>query len=536
MVKAISARTVKTMLSDGEEIALLDVRETGQYADGHPFFAVPLAYSRLEMDLERLVPRRTVRLVLMDDGDGVADRAARRAEGLGYSDVAIMEGGAPGWKAAGYTLFDGVNLPSKTFGELVEIERHTPRISADDLVAMQKRGDNMVIVDGRTFAEYQRFNIPGGISCPNGELALRIDAIAPDPKTRIVVNCAGRTRSIIGAQTLIDLGVPNEVVALENGTQGWFLAGFEVERGASKKYPEPALGEEKLVERRASAAAHAARCGVRAVTAADVRAWLADPRRTTYLLDVRTAEEVAARPLAGFVHAPGGQLQQATDQWIGVKGARIVLADGEGVRAPMVAAWLRQLGHEAFVLEDRDNAGSIGSSIPADRQPRGPELLKARAKQFHAVTPQGLSALLWSGGGAALDLRTSQDYRDSHIPGSVWASRPRLAKAIADIGQPVVLIADSAEIAAAASLDLAELGVQEISVLAGGAKAWRADGQALNQSADNPPDQERIDFVFHTHQRHDGNVEAARAYLAWEVDLVGRLDEQERKVFRVVGH
>lgn len=536
MAKAIPAGTVKKMLSDGEEIALLDVRETGQYADGHPFFAVPLAYSRFEIDLERLVPRRSVRIVLMDDGDDVAERAAKRAEGLGYTNVAIMEGGAPAWKAAGYTLFDGVNLPSKTFGELVEIERHTPRISADELVAMQKRGDNLVIVDGRTFAEYQKFNIPGGISCPNGELALRIDAIAPDPKTRIVVNCAGRTRSIIGAQTLIDLGVPNEVVALENGTQGWFLAGYEVGRGADKKYPQPALSAEKLAERRNRAAAHAASCGVRAVTTADVGAWLADPRRTTYLLDVRTAEEIAAAPLSGFVHAPGGQLQQATDQWVGVKGARIVLADGEGIRAPMVAAWLRQLGHEAFVLEDRDNAAAIGAAIPADRQPRAPGMLKERAASLHAVTPQGLSALLWSGGGLALDLRASQDYREGHIPGSVWASRPRLARAVTDPAQPIVLIADSAEVAAAASLDLAELGVKEISILTGGPKAWLADGQTLNKTPDSPPDAARIDFVFHTHQRHDGNVEAARAYLAWEVDLVKRLDEQERSVFRVARH
>jgi len=536
MAKAIPAGTVKTMLSDGEEIALLDARETGQYADGHPFFAVPLAYSRFEMDLERLVPRRSVRLVLMDDGDGVAERAAKRAEDLGYTNVAIMEGGAPGWKAAGYTLFDGVNLPSKTFGELVEVERHTPRITADELVAMQKRGDNLVIVDGRTWAEYQKFNIPGGISCPNGELALRIDAIVPDPKTRIVVNCAGRTRSIIGAQTLIDLGVPNEVVALENGTQGWFLAGYEVGRGADKKYPQPALSAEKLADRRARASAHATKCGVRTVTTADVRTWLADPRRTTFLLDVRTAEEVAAHPLPGFVHAPGGQLQQATDQWVGVKGARIVLADGEGIRAPMVAAWLSQLGHEAYVLDNHDNAAAIGAAIPDQRRPRGPEMLKARAASFHAASPQGLSALLWSGGAIALDLRASQDYREGHIPGSVWASRPRLAKAVSDTSQPVVLIADSAEVAAAASLDLTELGVQEISILAGGPKAWLADGQKLNVTPDSPPDAQRIDFVFHTHQRHDGNVEAARAYLAWEVDLVGRLDEQERGVFRVASH
>lgn len=534
MAKMIPAAAVKAMLSDGEEIALLDVREAGQYADGHPFFAVPVAYSRFELDIERLVPRRSVRMVLIDNGDGVGERAAKRAEGLGYTNVAILEGGAAGWKAAGYTLFDGVNLPSKTFGELVEIERHTPRITADDLVAMQKRGDNMVIVDGRTWAEYQRFSIPGGISCPNGELALRIDAIAPDPKTRIVVNCAGRTRSIIGAQTLIDVGVPNEVVALENGTQGWFLAGYQVERGASQKYPEVSTAGSNLAARRERAAAHGSKHGVRVASAGEVRTWLSDNGRTTYLLDVRTSEEIAAKPLAGFVHAPGGQLQQATDQWVGVKGARLVLADTDGIRAPMVAAWLRQLGHDAYVMPERD-AAEIGAALPADRQPRGPVALKVRAKELRTVTPQGLSALLWSGGGKAIDLRLSQDYRDGHIPGSVWSIRPRLSRAVADPAGPIILIADQLEVAAAVSIDLAELGATDVSVLAGGIDAWRADGQKLNAAAESPPDSERIDFIFHTHQRHDGNVEAARAYLAWEVDLVERLDGQERGVFRLGG-
>ncbi len=533
MAKIVAATRLKAMLSDGGEIALLDVREAGQYADGHPFFAVPCAYSRFEADVERLVPRRSVRMVLIDDGDGVAARAAKRAEGLGYTDVAILDGGAPAWKAAGYTLFDGVNLPSKTFGELIELERHTPRITADELVAMQKRGDDMVIVDGRTWAEYQRFSIPGGISCPNGELALRIDAIAPSPKTRIVVNCAGRTRSIIGAQTLIDVGVPNEVVALENGTQGWFLAGYEVERGAKRKYPEAPADGTTLSKRRERAAAHAAKHAVEGANADKVRVWLADPGRTTFLLDVRTAEEIAARPIAGFVHAPGGQLQQATDQWIGVKGARIVLADTDGIRAPMVAAWLRQLGHEAYVLGGVEEADGVAAAVPADRAPRGPAALKARMKELRAVTPQGVSALLWSGGGRALDLRSSQAYREGHVPGSIWSIRPRLADALGDSAAPVVLIADSPEIAAAASIDLAELGVADVAVLAGGADAWRADGQTFNVSPDNPADPDRIDFIFHTHQRHDGNVEAARAYLAWEVDLVGRLDAQERGVFRL---
>ncbi|MGE0698254.1 MAG: rhodanese-like domain-containing protein, partial [Hyphomicrobiaceae bacterium] len=189
MAGRIDARTLKQALKGPGEIALIDVRETGIYSQGHPLLAVPIAYSRLELDAERLLPRKAVRIVLLDDGDGLSDKAARRLEALGFTDVSVLEGGAPGWKAAGYTLFDGVNVPSKAFGEIVEVARHTPRIKARELIEMQKRGDDMVIVDGRTWDEYRRFNIPGGISLPNGELALHIDGLVKSPKTRIVVNC-----------------------------------------------------------------------------------------------------------------------------------------------------------------------------------------------------------------------------------------------------------------------------------------------------------------------------------------------------------
>jgi rhodanese-related sulfurtransferase len=207
MPAEIDAPTLKAWLSDGGEIALFDVREHGQYGTGHPFFSVPLPYSRFEIELPKLAPNAAVRAVLCDGGDGVAGRAAARAAALGYRDVSILAGGAKAWGEAGYTLYAGVNVPSKVLGELVEHRRHTPRVSAQDVVSMRAAKENFVIVDGRPFAEYRKMNIPGGICCPNGELVLRIRGIAPDPNTKIVVNCAGRTRSIIGAQTLIDFGV-----------------------------------------------------------------------------------------------------------------------------------------------------------------------------------------------------------------------------------------------------------------------------------------------------------------------------------------
>lgn len=515
MTRNVDPKTLKTWLHDGAEIAFFDVREHGQYGEGHPFYAVPLPYSRFELDLERLAPRPGVRMVLLDDGDGVAQRAAARAEALGYSSVHVLEGGAPAWKAAGFQLFAGVNVPSKTFGELVEHACDTPRITAEELVAMKQRGDDFVIVDGRPWSEYRKMNIPGGICCPNGELALRIGQLAPDPSTTVVVNCAGRTRSIIGAQTLRHFGIPNRVVALKDGTQGWFLSGLELERGADRRYPAP---PPDLAPLRAQAAKLLQKHGVPVIDAAEAGRQLADTSRCTFLLDVRTEEEFAAGSLPGAVHAPGGQLIQSTDQWVGVKGARVILADGDGVRAPVVAMWLRQLGHDAQVL--RDGVAAKLAPRPVAAAPSLPAL--------EAVAPGAVGDAL------LVDLRPGMSYRKAHPKGASWAIRPRLgAVAKAAAGRPLVLVADEEAVARAAALDLAAAGAGKVSLLAGGFVAWQSAGLPVEATPDLPSNADCIDYLFFVHDRHEGNREAAMQYLAWETHLIEQLDAQELAGFRV---
>ena len=151
-------------------------------------------------------------------------RGGGSPEGAGYSNVRALEGGLQGWNDAGYELFQDVNSYAKAFGELVESRRHTPSLSADEVAALIARKADIAILDVRRFDEYATMNIPGSISVPGGELVLRAGEAAPDPDTTIIVNCAGRTRCIIGAQSLINAGVPNPVVALRNGTIGWTLA------------------------------------------------------------------------------------------------------------------------------------------------------------------------------------------------------------------------------------------------------------------------------------------------------------------------
>ncbi|MGF6744031.1 rhodanese-related sulfurtransferase [Paraburkholderia atlantica] len=522
----IPATTVREWLNDEEEIAFFDVREAGEFGEGHPFFAVPLPYSRLELDIVRLAPRREVRIVLLDAGTddaAISRRAARRLHALGYTRLFVLKDGARGWAAAGYTLFKGVNVPSKTFGELVEHAYETPHISAADLARLKAESAPLILLDGRTVEEHTKMTIPGAVSCPNGELAYRFGALAADPRTPVVIHCAGRTRSIIGAQLLRSLGVPNPVVALENGTQGWALAGLELEHGSARRYPD-SVEDSVSSEARDRAALLAARFAVTTLDARAAQAWLDAADRTTYLLDVRSAAEFARDGVPAAVHAPGGQLLQATDQTIGVRRARVLLVDYDGIRAPVIATWLVQLGLETALVEARD--------AHALRR-HGRQATAHGAVEEDLIDADGLRKLRGAADVHVLDLRSSAAYRVGHPERARWSIRPRLAAALEKAGRShrIVLLADSQELAALAAVDLREARFSNVSIAKDGIDTFRQAGYPIEASPQTPADRERIDYLFFVHDRHEGNLDAARAYLAWETGLIAQCAPDELRQF-----
>jgi cystathionine beta-lyase len=516
MSQTVTPGQLQQWLFDGQEIALFDVREHGQYGEAHLFHGVNLPYSRLELEVRRLAPNPQVRLVIYDQNGGdVAARAAQRLQALGYGRVHILDGGAEGWQAAGLQLFAGVHVPSKAFGELVEEASHTPHVTAKQLAEWQARGEPLVVLDGRPFDEYCKMTIPGSVCCPNGELGYRVHDLVADDSTPIVVNCAGRTRSIIGAQTLINLGLKNPVYALENGTQGWYLEDLQLEHGSTRRYADE-VSSQALPQQRLAAAQLAERAGVKTVSTAQVEQWAGDVARSLFLCDVRTAEEFAAGSLPGAQHTPGGQLIQSTDLYIGVRQARVVLIDSDGVRAPIVASWLRQLGHEAYVLAD---GVSSGLALPA---------VEAAAHEvLPAITAQALSDALKDNAVALIDLRPSMTWRKGHIAGSRWSIRSLLATEVMGEQRPLVLLADDPLLAAFAVLELPDAQRVQTRLLDGGVEAWRAAGFALQEDVNTPPDHQCIDFLFFTHDRHSGNKDAARQYLAWEIGLLAQMSEDE---------
>lgn len=511
-LRPLPPAAVKTMLTDGQEVALVDLREELPFSQGHLLSARSVPSSRLELCFARLVPRRTTRIILCDDGDGLVERAAEVLARGRYNNLYFLKGGVRAWAAAGFELFSGVNVPSKAFGEHVEHACGTPSISAEELAALIERGADLVVLDSRPFDEFERVSIPGATNVPGAELVLRVRDLTPSPDTLVVVNCAGRTRSIIGAQSLINAGVPNKVVALRNGTMGWSLAGFACETGKTKRAPEPST--EGLAWAKAAAARVAARFGIERIDRATLERWRAEQDRTLYLFDVRDPAEYSVGHVPGAVSAPGGQLVQATDSYVGTLNARIVLADDREVRAIMTASWLRQMGwKEVYVLpEAGDEKG----------RPQ-PMILGTPPRPEHGIDAAELLKLIGSERVTVIDLSLSREYRKGHITGAWFAIRSRLARALEVIAptKDIVLTSEDGLLAGLAVADASRLIQLPVRYLRGGNAAWRAAGYPMTSEprmADEP-----LDVWLKPYERPGDTKSAMREYLAWETDLLPRI-------------
>ncbi|MDR2165108.1 MAG: rhodanese homology domain-containing protein [Zoogloeaceae bacterium] len=524
---------VRAALLEKREIALIDVREEDTHAGGHPLFAAHLSLSRLELEVYARIPRRDAPVVTFDDDgatEGRAERAARKLRALGYVDARVFEGGVQGWQAAGGELFQDVNAPSKAFGELVDATLHPPSLSAEEVKALLDTGADVRVVDVRRFDEYQTMSIPGAINVPGAELALRVPELAPDPRTRVIVNCAGRTRSIIGAQSLINAGLPNPVAALRNGTIGWTLAGFgkDLEHGQTRRHGEATEAVRARLAARARAVAESA--GVGWVTLADVTAWRKQEGRTTYCIDVRDPAEYEAGHLPGFRSVPGGQLVQETDMTAVVRGARVVLADTDGVRAAMTASWLAQMAWEVYVLASPDARAWTETGPWQTPLPPHPDV--------PLVSPETLAGWLQSNDRpVVIDMTAYANYRRGHVPGAWYALRADLAVGALErlpAAKRYVLTCLSATLARYACPEVAARlkDRAEVAVLAGGTQSWEAAGLPLEQEerrVSEPRDRYRRPY-----EGTDSSAEAMRAYLEWEFGLVWQLERDGTHHFRVL--
>jgi rhodanese-related sulfurtransferase len=517
---AISPDQLTTLLQQRDAHALLDVRERAAFERGHIFRATPLPRRLLETRLPMLVTAPGTLVVLYDDDGRIATLAAATLGEMGYTEVFVLTGGFDAWRAAGRPVVQGLNVPSKVFGEHVLHDRKTPEVTPLELSARMAQGQDMVIVDTRTPEEYHRGCLPGAWSMPGGELILRIGEVVERPDQTIVVHCGGRTRSYLGAESLRRMGLPNPIVAVKNGTMGWQLDGLELERGASRWPPAPSAASRARA--REVAARLAAEDGTPLVSPdAVAERWSHRDRENVSMLDVRTREEYEAGHVPGSIWAPGGQAVQATDEYVAVRAGWLVLiCDGFG-RSIMTAGWLKRMGFpHVAVLEGGVSAWErsgrpleTGQPAPA---PFGYEAAQ-RVVERVAPGPLGPSGLL--GHDVVVSVDPSDVYQRGHLPGAIWIGRGRLeltiGRAAPDPTRRVLLTCADGVQSTLAAATLRRMGYAAARVLDGGVAAWRAAGLPVETGLGSMQG-EADDVVQKPYERGRAAMEA---YLRWEEAL-----------------
>ena len=517
----ITPETVRSWISDKEEVAFIDVREIGQHTNGHPFFSISIPYSLFEFNIKILVPNKQTRIILIDNNNGISDLVYNIAHQMGYSNISIIEGGVEEWVSAGYKLFDGINVPSKSFGELIEKYFHTPSITSKELAQKQKNNENYIVIDGRPFLEYNKMSIPKSICCPNAELFYRVSSHIKDINTEIIINCAGRTRSIIGAQTLIDFGIKNKVKALENGTQGWFLSELSLDHN-KKKYLEVLPNDIETQQLQNKVLKLTNDLNIDLIDLKKAQELIIDKKKSTFIFDVTTSKTISTKP-GTIMNVPGGQLIQATDKYIGVWKATVILVDdGDLIRAGTTSFWLKKMGYEVYILKEG--------------------LLKAQTLKFtkeidHKLIDLdfiNLEDLVKIKKQILYDIRSSKDFCKMRIKNSIWLNRAHLYREKTKTDDPIIIITDN--------LEKASLIVQDLKQKDKGAiikvYKWNQNEiisypSVIDVTIETLSEQNNIDFNFHTHMRHDGNKEHAKQYLEWEINLVSKMDKQELSFFKL---
>ena len=520
----VTATELNDSLQSGDEIALIDLRDIGRYAAGHPVLAVSVPFRDLETRVVQLVPRRSTPTVIYDDGSGLVDRALNILTELGYNDLAVLEGGLPSWVAAGFGVVDGVGVISKALGEFVAEREQTPKIRVDELVALRDAGTDLVLVDTRPRDEFARESIPGGLDAPGAELLYRIHDVLDSDETLVVVNCAGRTRGIIGAQALRNAGVANPVVALENGTAAWEVAGFELAIGRDERLAPPS--PKGLARAKTGAARLRERFRLTSIDRDHLERLRREAyRRSTFVFDVRTPEEFEAGHLRGTRSVPGGQLVQGRDEFIGTLHGRVVLVDDtDGVRATVTASWLVQIGlDEVFLYAE--------PLEPADLEV-GPEEVPLSIGDDRSVLLSPEEVAKRGASIAVFDIGASRRYEAGHVPGARSVARQHLGEAIAGVDSAiqVVVTSDDGRAARYAAAELSRTLARPIAVLDGGTDSWELAGLALS-TEDREWVSAPVDVWVHYRDVEERRV-WLEGYTAWAEGVVEQLEAEGSHHFR----
>jgi rhodanese-related sulfurtransferase len=537
VANTISVEELQAMRDAQTPHALIDVREKGEFVQRHIFRAVPIPRGLIELRVPRRIPDKDVPVVVYDVDGHRAGLAVERLEQMGYSDVRELEGGLDAWEEAGGRTDYGTNVPGKDYGEKVAVQRHVPQLTPDEVMSRLNRNERVIILDSRTREEYERNHLPGAFSAPGAELPRRIRTIIDAPENQdatIVVNCAGRTRSILGADVLIRMGIENPVYALENGTMAWMMAGYDLESGQGADIDVASAPAVKQIVRE-FATRIAEDDEVKTMSVEEFQR-LRDNETLHYALDVRLPAEYERGHIEGSFLIPGGQVPLAADEIVAVNQAPIVLISDNGDRAMITGSYARQIGYPNVHVLDGGLAAweaSGGQLVVEDQHVEVPGLDVAR-KETEAVSADELASELAENGPMVIDVKGSGDYALDHIAGSRWIPRGdlerRIGNYVTDQDTPIVLTCNNGVRSALAAATLQSIGYTNVRWLEGGLDEWIEKGHPVVEGLDGADVSEReakddVEMIGRV-----GPLARSRQdmidYLEWEIEL-GHKYEQD---------
>jgi rhodanese-related sulfurtransferase len=251
--------------------------------------------------------------------------------------------------------------------------------------------------------------------------------------------------------------------------------------------------------------------------------------RTLYVFDVRTPAEYATGHVPGMKHVAGGQLVQETDRHATTWGARVVLVDGDGIRATMTAHWMQQMGWDVAVLPL--NMPSVGTASG----PYVPRVLGLDGVSVPSIDVATLHARLQASTAVLVDLDWSRGYIAGHIPGAWYAIRARLAEAFAALPttESIVFTSSDGALARLAAAEWKAAAPAPVLAVTGGTAAWIAAGHGLESGATRMASA-REDERLRAREQAGSVEDAMRAYLAWEIDLVNQMATDDDQRFKLM--
>ena len=512
-------------LKSRERLALIDVRDQEEFSRNHVLRASNAPLSRLEFMLPLLVPCKKVPIIFMDggDGDARAGKACERAREMGYRESSCLRGGLADWLEAGYIAVDGTSCMTKSYAEYLEQEMKTPSLTPDEIRQRIAQGEKVALLDIRVPEEYASMAIPEGISAPGCESAYRFLDLVPSPDTLVITNCGSRTRGILCAQMLIDLGVPNPVASMRGGTLNWKLSGYDLEFNRTDRTAPPSF--QALAFAREHANMLAQKHDISFVDAAELQAWQEEADKIPlYVFDVRQPEEYAAGHLKGSRCAPGCQLAQLSDDFAAVRNARFVLVDDTEVRSIITAYWLKQLDiPDVHVLR----GGLGGSGVNHGKLESLPAPIPGIECRFDkGITCQKIAQKLAEKEPPLLiNVGYSDKHRAGHIPGAVWTPRCWLERVHGHYphARAVVITSDCEKHARLAAADAERLWPHaDVRFLKGGTPDWAKKGFELETGM--PVSLSAEDDVWYlTYKDPHAKQEAMETFFDWDHALAKKM-------------